>query len=694
MTSLVKRFVARERFDRGAFPPGTPTLATGRRRVGWIGSVGLVVLGLLALNPFLGQRLAHESYDLIFRLRPEAKRTVPDDLVVIRMDDESRRALRQRRESAWDRELHAQLIENLAAAGSRTVLIDLLFAEDAPGDPHLAAALAQHGKVVVSANLTRRSIRGLGEVEDREAPVEVLATHAAAVGLLNVVVGSDGVARRLLPGRFSSAGNTTSGWEPTLCWAAAQLENQNLADARRAPLANLWLNYYGPADTLPSLSYEDALKPESAPRLRNRLVVVGANFEVDFPGTRKDTFPTPFGAGRQEMPGLELHATALLNLIRGEWLQRLDAPFEAGLVLLFGLGLGHGLPRLRPIPALGASLLLAGALATASLFYAWTLHGWWAWLVPATIQIPAGLLWAWGAHLLLLGHEKELFRRSLATYLPPRVVEELAARPESLRLGGTVRRVVILFTDITDFSRISQRTDPHHLVALLNEYYDIAIGCVHESDGTVLGILGDGLFAVWNAPVEQPEAERRAMDAALALTDRLRVFERRNGSPAVRTRIGLHSGEACVGNFGSTDHFAYTAIGDAVNLASRLNGLNKHLGTEILLSREFRQGLPGHPVRALGHFRFKGFDQAVEVFQPVAMGDGERRRAPGSSGPQCDHGIRCLHEGRIQEAITAFQSTLHEHPGDLIARFYLEQLLTRTDERLTTNPLVIELDSK
>jgi adenylate cyclase len=691
MRSVVKTIVGRSRLGRPTPLPASPAIASGRRRVGWIGAIGLVALGILALNPVLGQRIAQTSFDLIFRLRPEGLLPVPDDLIVVRMDDESRHALAQRRDAAWDRDLHARLIHNLAIANSRAVIVDLFFAEEAPGDTQLANALARHGRVVVSANIARRELPGLGAVEVREATIPALATNAAAVGLLNVVVGDDGVARRLLPGL---KGGTEIGWEPALSWVAAELEGRNLAKERGAPVSDLWLNYYGPAGSLPSISYEDALKPESVSRLRNRLVVIGANFEVDFPGARKDTFPTPFGAGRQEMPGLELHATALLNLTRGEWLQRPSPGLEARLIIAFGILLGLGLPRLRPIPAFLACLGAAVGLALLSLFAAWHFQIWWAWLIPAAIQIPAGLLWAWGAHLLLLGHEKDLFRRSLATYLPPRVVEELAARPESLRLGGTVRRVVILFTDITDFSRISQRTDPHQLVALLNDYYDIAIGCVHQSDGTVLGILGDGLFAVWNAPVEQTDPEQRALQAALALTERLRVFEQRSGAPAVRTRIGLHSGVACVGNFGSADHFAYTAIGDAVNLASRLNGLNKHLGTEILVSQDFRQGLHAHQVRPLGHFRFKGFDQAVEVFQPQGL---ETPAAPDDSRQNedpCDRAIRLLGEGRLGEAIQAFQASVTACPSDGIARFYLERLIVMPDRGGTGQPIVMELDSK
>jgi adenylate cyclase len=194
--------------------------------------------------------------------------------------------------------------------------------------------------------------------------------------------------------------------------------------------------------------------------------------------------------------------------------------------------------------------------------------------------------------------------------------------------------------------------------------------------------------------VEQSDPEQRALRAALALTERLRVFEQRSGMPTVRTRIGLHSGVACVGNFGSADHFAYTAIGDAVNLASRLNGLNKHLGTEILVSQDFRQGLQEHQIRPLGHFRFKGFDQAVEVFQPHAVATPAASGDARQNEDACDHAIRLLGEGRLREALQAFQARVTACPSDGIARFYLERLILMPDRGEAGAPIIVELDSK
>lgn len=636
--------------------------AASRRRMRHLGAIGLTIAGLLALNPFLGEHLALESYDALVRLRPVGWMEVPKELVVIRLDDVSREELGQRRAYVWDRQLHTRLIDQLRQAGSRAVAMDLFFGDEAEGDDAMARAIGRHGQVVLGMNLTEGTIGGSLETQHPEPPLSLLATNAARVGLLTVVEGPDGVVRRLLRGRRLR----DERWIPALSLAAAEVEWAGGRVARRELPEDPWLNYYGPpGETLPEMSYLEALQPEARERLRDKLVVVGANFALDFPGAPKDTFPSPWGANRRKIAGVELHATALLNLLRGEWLRRAPPLVEWFGVMASGMLLGWLLPRLRPAGAVVAGIGLGLGVLGGSLLLGWLAHWWWAWLVVVAVQLPLAVAWAWGANLLLLGHEKDLLRHSLTTYLSPHLVEEIVARPESLRRGGEHRQVVILFTDITDFSRIAEHTDPQELVGLLNDYYETAIQCVHETDGTVLGILGDGLLAVWNAPIDQSHPERRALQSALSLGRRLRKFEGRPRILPLRTRVGLHRGIACVGNFGSPEHFAYTAIGEAVNLASRLEGLNKYLGTEILASRSFHEALGETGVgRGLGAFRFKGFDQALEVFE---MRDETTRGAWSSSFEQ---GLQHFAQANFAAAVRAFEAALAMAPGDGPARFY------------------------
>lgn len=684
MQTLVKRLVSAWR-TRTRF--GGPSLAASQRRVRHLGSIGLTVAGLLALNPFLGEHLALESYDTLQRLRPAGWLTPPREVVVIRLDDVSREELGQRRAYVWDRQLHTRLLDQLRLAGSRTVAMDLFFGDEANGDADFARAIGQHGQVVLGMNLTEDTVGGALDTQHPEPPISLLATNAAQIGLLTVVEGPDGIVRRLLRGRRLRDDR----WMPALSLAAAEVEWRLGRATRHLLPDDLWLNYYGPpGETLTEMSYLEALQPEARERLKDKLVVLGSQFALDFPGAPKDTFPSPWGSNRRKIAGVELHATALLNLLRGEWLRRAPPLAEWFTVMAFGLLLGRMLPRLRPAIAVAAGMAIAGAVFAGSLTLGWMAHWWWPWLVVVAVQVPLGVAWAWGANLLLLGHEKDLLRHSLTTYLSPHLVEEIVARPESLRRGGEHRQVVILFTDITDFSKIAEHTDPQELVGLLNDYYETAIQCVHETDGTVLGILGDGLLAVWNAPIDQTFPERRALKSAFSLGQRLRKFEGRPRILPLRTRVGLHCGVACVGNFGSPEHFAYTAIGDAVNLASRLEGLNKFLGTEILASRAFHDalGTPGLG-RSLGAFRFKGFDQALEVFE---------MRDDAVHGPwvaEFEQGLQYFIQANFVAAARSFEAALVVAPGDGAARFYAAraQELAIRPPGFTGTP-IIELGDK
>lgn len=675
-------------------------LAVAQRRARRLGTVGLIMVGVLALNPVVGDRFAQASYDTLFRWRPDRLSPVPQEVIVVRMDDDSREELGQRREFVWDRHLHTRLMENLTRAGARGVVIDLFLADPTPDDPALVEALERQTNVVLGSRLIEQWTDDGQRVQRIDPPHPALASRATALGLMSVVAGRDGVVRRLFPGR-TMADDT---WVPTLGWAAALLMSENRVALHNAPLANLWLHYYGPPHrTLPSITYVDALRPESAPLLAGRIAVVGSHFDLDFPGSRKDTFPSPWGGGRYEITGVELHATAVLNLLRGEWLQRFPALVELALVTLAALCLGSCLPRLRPAVATAIGLGAGLAVAVLSIVLAWHTQRWWPWLVVTGVQVPAAIFWKWASHVLTVGHEKDLLRRSLATYLSPRLMEEIVAHPDSLRLGGEQRPLAILFTDIADFSRIAGRVEPTELVALLNEYYETAIACIHETSGTVLGILGDGLLAVWNAPVAQPDPEGRALTTARLLRQRLHPFERRaGGSPSLHTRIGLHSGLAYVGNFGSPDRFVYTAIGDAVNLASRLEGLNKILGTRALATRTFTLPLQlPHPGRSLGFFRFKGFDQGFEVLE-INLESGDEPNHPSPSTPgrasvpdPFDVGLQRFGQGAFAAAIECFEAALDQRPEDGPARFYAahcRQLLQHPVR--FKGPPVIELTDK
>ena len=252
-------------------------------------------------------------------------------------------------------------------------------------------------------------------------------------------------------------------------------------------------------------------------------------------------------------------------------------------------------------------------------------------------------------------------------------MKQILSQPELLKPGATQRTVSILFSDIAGFSRISERMDPDDLVKLLNSYYETAIGCIHQTGGTVMNLVGDAIFAIWNAPQDQPDHAARACHAAVLLQQALIRFESDSLALPLHTAVGLHTGPACVGNVGSSKRFAYTAIGESVNMASRLEGLSKQLGTRILATRDIQKAAGDRLVsRLLGHFKFKGFDQVLEVHEMVGMaGAGEGSSAWRQSFATA---LNRLQRRAFPEAADGFRHTLELRPKDGPSLFYLDRI--------------------
>lgn len=320
------------------------------------------------------------------------------------------------------------------------------------------------------------------------------------------------------------------------------------------------------------------------------------------------------------MPGAEVHATFLDNAIAGNFLTA-PGPFAALLVcLLAASGASLALRRLKRPFAQAAGTLASIAMAPAAAFA----------LYPAGILMPvaapmaaalgsalAGLSLAYQAE----GRQRAWLRKAFGQYLSHEVIETLLHEPARLGLGGERRRVSVMFTDVQGFTALSERLTPEALTSFMNRYLGIVTQVILDHGGTVDKYIGDAVVAFWNAPLEQPDHARRAVGAARgirqALSRAAEEFDREWGARAV-TRIGVHSGDAVVGNMGSPFRFAYTALGDAVNLASRLEGANKALGTLVLVSGETIAACGETPegFARLGLLKVAGRETPCEVWSP------------------------------------------------------------------------------
>ena len=266
------------------------------------------------------------------------------------------------------------------------------------------------------------------------------------------------------------------------------------------------------------------------------------------------------------IPGVEIQATAALNLIRGDWLTRPPALLEQLLFTVLGGLAGAGLFLLRPARA----SLLAGALVALTGVAAYLLFSrlgvWTSWLVLLG-QFLVAWFYSISVNSVRLHLRNQLLIQTVSRYLSPKLSRKFAGAKayELLRPGATKHRLTVLFSDIAGFTTITEGLAPEEFAKLMNQYFETAVGqCVFATDGTVIKFIGDAIFAIWNAPDPQPDHAWRACEAALRF--RSQAIQKIGGRELV-TRIGLHTGEANVGNFGSRERFDYTAFGESINLA-------------------------------------------------------------------------------------------------------------------------------
>jgi adenylate cyclase len=473
-------------------------------------------------------------------------------------------------------------------------------------------------------------------------------------------------------------------WLPSLAWAGAEVAHDPITADPAAARRKRWLNYYGPPLRLPKIPYHQALlQPVPEGFFRDKVVFVGAGATVGLPGEIKDEFAGPHTrwTGRLHS-GVEIQATAYLNLARKDWLTRLPGGWELLLLVLTGTALGCGLAGLRPAWASLAAVLFLLGLGGVAVWLFVHARVWFSWTLIAVVQLPV----AWGCSVvwnsIRLYGEKKALEQSLALHLSPARVRQILRRPELLRPGAEEQEISILFSDIANFTRLTSRMPSADLFRLLNDYYEVALSCIHETDGTVVNLIGDAIFAIWNAPFTQPDQQARAFQSALLLREKLVQFEANQRSLPLHTRVGLHTGLAHVGNLGSSKRFEYTAVGDSVNLASRLEGLNKQTGTDILATRDIQRLVENHVAsRSLGFFRFKGFDRIIEVHELLG---------PAALAPSTEPWRKTFQDGMFHfqrkafdPAEAAFRQTLALKPEDGPSLFYLDRL---REVRLTPPP--------
>jgi len=641
------------------------------------GAVLTAGLGWSLLAFPFGRSLISSSYDWLLVLRGQV---AAREAVVVYLDEISFQKLGQPLNAPWDRTLHARLIDRLTAAGARAVVFDIVFSDpdraNPAADEQLSKTFKANGRVILAAD----NVRIGPKTKQTLRPFDLFMDSAAGVGSAEVVPDSDLVVRTHTPEEQLQS----------LSWAAAELVDASATKQASQSTATRWMNYYGPPNSLLWKSYYEALDPAlvSDDFFRNKVVFIGARINTKFAGERKDEYVNPFGAFSSSdmteamearfIPGVEIQATAFLNLLRGDWLVRWKPATEEAIIITAGLLFGFGFVRLRPAVA---TVSVVTALAIVGLFGYFMFRGtriWFPWLIVAT-QIGIAFFWSITFNSIQLYVQKRLLEQTISLYLSPKLVKKFSREPAFLKPGAEEHTISILFTDIEDFTVLSQGISTDALAKLMNKYFHMAVSqCIHKTDGTVVKYIGDAVFAFWNAPELQSDHEYRACEAALRFRD---AGKEEIDGKHLHTRLGIHTGSARVGNFGSPERVDYTALGESVNLASRLEGLNKYLGTDCVISGETRKGLGDRLVsRPLGQFQLKGFEKPVEVHEIVGWPDQAEATLPWRES--FAQALNNYQQRNLEFAELGFRRTLELKPDDGPSKFYLAKL-----EELATQEL-------
>jgi adenylate cyclase len=445
-------------------------------------------------------------------------------------------------------------------------------------------------------------------------------------------------------------------------------------------IGRMMINYAGDVGTYPYVSIADVVRHKFAPgTFKGKIVLVGASATGI-----GDLRSTPFGG--INYPGVEIHANVIDNILSRHFLLRGGNQIGVDLLLifLFGVPLGLWLGLAQPRSMLFGLLLLVPF--GAGVWYAF-LHGWWLNFIMPSGMLVANVGFVAMYRALVEEKEKRRVRGLFQKYLNPEVIRQLLENPELVKPRKT--EITVMFSDVRGFTSISEKLDAQELAMLLNEYLTEMTRIVFQHDGTLDKYIGDAVMAFWGAPVVDPEHATKGCHVALAMIARLKEMQlkwKAEGKPVLDIGIGLCTGVASVGNMGSDLQYGYTALGDTVNLSSRLEGLNKEYATHILLSDTTYNAVqdPLLVFRELDLIRVKGKLQPVTLYELVAARGTPEGDAPGL-GTRLEYfaqGRACYRERRWRDAEIAFQKLLKLWPEDGPARMYLN----RCSEYLVSAP--------
>jgi adenylate cyclase len=567
------------------------------------------MVGLLAYGTHLLRSTELQTVDARFSFRGTQAR--PSDVVLVGIDNASLEEMRNRglaAEFPFPRRYDAQVINHLRLAGAKVIAIDIEFAQetDVADDNALIEAVASaHGKMVLAS-----SVVGKGGSTPTLGGNEHIRELGGRAGEVILPEDSDGVVRRFA---YSYSGLRSF---PVV---AVELATGHSIPASRFGGGTLPIDFAGPPGTVNEIPYSKVLRGAFSPSaVQGKLVIVGATAPI-----LQDLHQTAT-SGSGVMPGPEIWADAAATLLDGVRLK--DAPDWLNMVLIMSLGVVVSLGSLRVPPrrALLSSIALAAVFSVAVQVAFNT--GLIVDFVYPLLALALGTLGTLAVLYMLTAIEREHVRTMFSRFVPADVVDEVLARTdENLRLGAVERDCTVLFSDLRGFTSFSEHQPAERVIEVVNCYLNEMTEAILSAGGTLISYMGDGIMAVFGAPLEQDDHADRALAAAREMVgprlDRFNAWlEKQGHDHKFVMGVGINSGSVMAGNIGSEQRVEYTALGDTTNTASRLEGMTKGTGHMLFVADTTRKRLqtPTEDLVLVGEFDVRGREAKVPVWTIAA----------------------------------------------------------------------------
>ncbi len=638
----------------------------------------LLVIGLLAalialssvhIIPML--RVAENLlYDLrIGYLSPRQEQS--SEIVIVGITEETLSAFAYR--SPIDRKFIGELLLRLEKNSVRAIGLDILIDQktETHKDAFLRRTLSTLEVPIVAATANADS----GLTQSQESFLDDFLTDVRKGSIAVIKDPFDGVVRNI-PVRMSSNLPAESGFSARIAESVGiELPEEDV----------LAIDFkHGPDSRTSYFPIYPAHDIEWLPEVwfAGKIVLIG--FELGF----EDRHPTPLTrihAHKNELSGVQIHAQALSQLLQERKIMIPGIGWEIALVILcagLGVVLAQSKINLRIQVLIGLLLLMIIWVSSAVIFVNTNTV---IKILPPNLALLFSFLvtalYQWRAEK----SKRQFIHDAFSKYLSRPYVDQLVANPDQLRINGERREATFLFTDLAGFTPLTEKLPPEELVSLINEYLEKTCAIVTRHGGMVACVVGDALHVIFNAPVRQDDHAQRAIEAAIELDAFCREFEAQKASQGVQlgvTRIGINTGVTVIGNFGGEARMEYTAMGDAINTAARLEGANKYLGTRICVSETTVAQVRGIKFRPIGNLILEGKTDSTMIYEPI-----------GASSPDASNYAAYLQayekmENRDPDAVEAFSKLSMQASRDSLVSFHLKRL------RLGENGTTVVMDKK